>query len=145
MSSFTLLVPGEPRGKGRPRFVRKTGRAYTDAETVSAEEKVRGEWRDRGRPRLDGPLAMDVIAVMRRPQSHWSKRGGLTPAGQRNGFPCKTPDADNLLKLAQDALNEHGFGDDCQIVTASVIKAWQEPGQEPHLQIIVRELNGAAA
>lgn len=35
---LTFTVPGEPRGKGRPRF--SGGRAYTDSETRAYERKI---------------------------------------------------------------------------------------------------------
>lgn len=35
-------VPGKPLGKGRPRFSRASGRAFTPAKTVSYEGKARG-------------------------------------------------------------------------------------------------------
>lgn len=37
MVDFT--VPGEPRGKGRPRFS-KSGHTYTDSETRAYENKI---------------------------------------------------------------------------------------------------------
>lgn len=52
-----LVIPGEPRGKGRPRIVRlKNGRSgsYTPDKTVSYEELIRqrsGSSIQGGRPR----------------------------------------------------------------------------------------------
>lgn len=37
-------VPGEPRGKGRPRFT-KDGHAYTDSETRAYEKKIMAYYR----------------------------------------------------------------------------------------------------
>ena len=38
-----FVIPGEPRGKGRPRFS-KSGHAYTPSETVAYEKLVRACW-----------------------------------------------------------------------------------------------------
>ncbi|OXE37432.1 MAG: hypothetical protein CGW95_01595 [Phenylobacterium zucineum] len=37
--SYRFTIPGQPRGKGRPRFGR--GRTYTDAKTLAYEQTVR--------------------------------------------------------------------------------------------------------
>ncbi len=136
---FTITVPGEPRGKGRPRFSRRNGAAYTPADTVSAEEQIRGVWHRAGEPRLEGPLLIDVVAVFRRPANHWNRKGFLTAAGERQPFPCKTPDADNVLKLVEDALNAHAWADDKQIVVAHVSKRWATRHEEPHVQLTAQE------
>lgn len=41
MSEYSFIIPGEPRGKGRPRFVTygKIVRAYTPRETEQYEKK----------------------------------------------------------------------------------------------------------
>ena len=60
MTVVTFTVPGPPVGKGRPRFVRSTGRAYTDSQTVSAEQRIHVEWIECGRP---APSARDEQAL----------------------------------------------------------------------------------
>ena len=41
-AKFTVL--GEPKGKGRPRFIPKTGRAITPKDTVQYENLVKLEY-----------------------------------------------------------------------------------------------------
>ena len=126
-----------PTGKARPRFTRQ-GHAYTPAKTVHAENRIYLAWVEAGQPRLpDGPLQMTVIAAMERPAVHYRKDGSLSAAGTRATFPTRKPDADNLLKLAADALNGHAYRDDAQIVAATVLKDWTEHGEPPYLEIVV--------
>lgn len=44
---FTIL--GEPKGKGRPRFSRKTGTAITPKDTVNYETLVHMEYLEQSR------------------------------------------------------------------------------------------------
>lgn len=138
---FTLEVLGEPRGKGRPRFSRKTGRAYTDDQTSSAEGLVQHAWDQAGRPRLTGPLAMSVTAIMSRPQGHYLTGGDLNKQGRMAPWSCKVPDVDNFIKLAQDALNRLAFHDDSHIVTVNGTKRWAAADELPRMVIQVWCLN----
>lgn len=131
-----LTVAGEPRGKARPRFVRATGRAYTDKPTTDAEERIRLAWLAAGGVSLpDGPLVLHLIAVMERPAAHWKKSGELSAAGERSKWPTKKPDLDNLEKLVGDALQGHAMRDDSAIVHNVSWKRWTNAQEEPHLRI----------
>jgi Holliday junction resolvase RusA-like endonuclease len=80
----------------------------------------------RGRPLLEGPLAVRVIAMMPVPASWTNRAKDAALAGLT--FPAKKPDADNILKIL-DALNETVWEDDAQIVCALVVKKYAEnPG-----------------
>lgn len=149
-------LPGDPRGKGRPRFryvkpkdASRPGfvSVYTDAETVAYETalKWKGKAAMRGRPPLEGPLAVRVFAMMPIPKSWPNKRRDAALAGMV--FPTGKPDADNILKML-DALNtkadrsgEPGFRgvwlDDAQIVRSLVVK---EYGEHPGLIVEVYQL-----
>lgn len=124
----TLTIPGQPRGKERPRFVRATGRTYTPRRTVSAERAVQEAWVQAGRPRFpDGPLRMTVTLRLQRPQGHFrSDRVRLSAAGLRNPIPTKKPDLDNTLKLVADSLNGLAYRDDAQIAEAVVRREWAD-------------------
>ncbi len=121
--TITIELAGEPKGKGRPRFVRATGHAYTPAETRRYESALRSTAEiimGRAQP-LDGPLNVTVEALFPIPQS-WSRRqwdraiaGAVLPTGR--------PDVDNILKIL-DALNGVVWRDDKQIVTATIRKRY---------------------
>ncbi|MGE0575428.1 MAG: RusA family crossover junction endodeoxyribonuclease [Reyranella sp.] len=120
-------LPGEPRGKGRPRFSPRTGTAYTDAATRRFERALAGAAVKAmaGRGMIDGPLFVSVVARFGIPAS-WPK-WKRAEAAKGALLPTVTPDADNLLKTL-DALNGVVFADDKQIVTAIVRKEYGEPG-----------------
>lgn len=136
-----IRVPGKPTGKGRPRFVRATGRTYTDAQTVSAEQRVQAAWNAAGQPRLpDGPLAFELTIVIARPQTHYKRDGSLSATGERSAWPVRKPDCDNALKLTFDALNGCAYRDDVDIVHAWVVRRWAHPGEHEHTLIGLRPM-----
>ena len=127
---LTIRVPGEIRGKGRPRFRRQGNfvRTHPDPKTASAEIWVRACAIDQvGQPCLAGPLTLAVAITVPIPPS-WPKRkqkdalaGIVRPTGK--------PDADNTLKLLADALNKVVWQDDAQLVDVRVVKTYgAEPG-----------------
>ncbi|HEX9321792.1 MAG TPA: RusA family crossover junction endodeoxyribonuclease [Xanthobacteraceae bacterium] len=133
-----IELAGEPRGKGRPRFVRGTGVAFTPSATRKHEAALRyaAQQEMNGRPPFDTALVITVVATFAVPVS-WSKRkradalSGTLPH-------VKAPDCDNLLKCV-DALNGVTWIDDKQITRAVVIKQY---GERPSLRI---EISGAVS
>lgn len=134
MAAVVIELPGVPQGKGRPRFVRKTGHAFTPAKTRSYESLLQGAAIQamRGLRPLDGALNATVEAYFPVPAS-WSK-GKRAAALLGATRPTTKPDADNLLKVL-DALNAVVFHDDKQIVEASVSKRYSD---QPRLVVRVR-------
>lgn len=132
----TIRLAGVPVGKGRARFVRATGHAFTPEKTRNYESALRvaaGEAMI-GRTPIEGPLTVSVVAAFPVPAS-WSKK--KQQAALANLVrPTGKPDADNLLK-ALDALNQIVFRDDAQIVEARVSKMYSDI---PELIVIVRPL-----
>lgn len=128
-----IELPGEPIGKARPRFGK--GRVYTEAAT-KAYEKALG-WQAKiamkGRPPMDGPLAVTVLALMAIPESWTQKRIGLALAGKE--LPTGKPDTDNCVKAALDACNRIVWGDDAQIVDLAAYKRY---ATKPLLRIKVQ-------
>jgi Holliday junction resolvase RusA-like endonuclease len=132
-----VVVPGEPVAKGRPRFDRATGRAYTPAKTRSFEgalkyaaQQVMGE-----RPPLEGPLHLDMLVVLPIPQS-WSKKRQAEARGALL-WPTKKPDFDNFQK-GVDALNLVVWVDDGQIVKSTFEKRY---GDKPGMWVRVWPIN----
>jgi Holliday junction resolvase RusA-like endonuclease len=78
-----IRMDGRPIGKGRPRFVRATGRTYTPEKTARYEDRL--AWAAQGvmggRPLLDGPLSVTINAHMEIPASK-SKRWQAEALGQ---------------------------------------------------------------
>jgi len=119
-------VKGEPCAKGRPRLATIAGRArsFTPEKTRTREGIVASLAHDAmaGRPPMTGPLCMSVLAVMGIPKSWSKKKQAAALAGIEQ--PTKKPDASNILKLFEDAMNEVVFVDDCQIVESRIRKIY---------------------
>lgn len=125
---ITFTIPGDMRGKGRPRFTARGGfaRAYTDTKTENMEAWVKlcALERHPGMRPLDGPVALSMTINVAVPASWPKKRrahaldGTLRPIGK--------PDVDNCCKLVADALNGIAWRDDSQIVALTVHKRYAE-------------------
>jgi len=128
---IVITIPGEMRGKGRPKFSTRGGfaRAYTDAKTVSAENWIKCCAMDQARltAPLDGPLAVSMAISVAVPQS-WSKKKRADALAGRVR-PTGKPDVDNTVKLACDALNKIVWHDDSQITNLTVSKLYAEQAQ----------------
>ena len=123
--AFVVVVPGELRGKGRPRFPKGGGRPYTPAATEQQERTLGQEARAvfRGPP-LVGALALHITLRLLAPQS-WSKRkraaalaGEIRPTGK--------PDLDNVAKIVGDAWNKIVWVDDSQIAEVAIARHYAE-------------------
>lgn len=130
-------VPGEPRGKGRPRFS-SDGHAYTDSETRAYENKIIAYYRKQiGAFRWPDSafVCVDVVAVYPIPKSATKS----AVAGMQAGgiLPSRKPDIDNVLKVVLDALNGVAYKDDSRVVCVSARKVY---GVQPK-QVI--EMKGA--
>ena len=119
-----FFVPGQPVGKGRPRFA-KTGRPYTPKKTAEYESHV--EWTarkamwDNGRQTAtDAPCAVFIDAAYEVPLSYSKRRKAQCNAGEIT--PGK-PDIDNVQKAILDALNGVVYLDDKQVVLTMAAKA----------------------
>lgn len=115
----TIMIPGNPRGKGRPRFTRR-GYAYTDAETTAYEGRVKRIWKSENCFTFPkAPTKVVINAFFAVPVS-WSKKRREEAFGKP--FLGK-PDADNIAKILLDALNGGiAFHDDSQVDEIVVTK-----------------------
>lgn len=111
----TITVPFV-RGKGRPRFVRATGRAYTPDKTAEAMAAIRAAWLDATDEKAPSgtPVTVAIVAVRPLPKSR-PKR--IVREADVSGV-----DLDNLEKLCLDALNGVAWDDDRQVNNLSGIK-----------------------
>lgn len=140
-----IMLPGDPKGKGRPRSRIASSRGgrqfvavYTDAKTRSYEGMLRlaGAQAMRGQRPLDRALRVHVTATFSIPQSWSRKRQRDALAGIIR--PTGRPDCDNILKTI-DALNGVVWRDDSLICECLVKKQY---GDIPSLVIEVWEHTG---
>lgn len=140
-SPIIIRLSGEPKGKGRPRFSRGTGMAFTPAATRKYEAALRfaaQEAMGDAQP-LTEALTVTVTAALPIATS-WSK---VKQQRARDGLirPTKRPDVDNFAKTL-DGLNEVVFRDDSQIVELTVRKVYSD---KPELRIEVMPIGDGAA
>jgi Holliday junction resolvase RusA-like endonuclease len=127
VSAFTLVIAGQPEGKGRPKFGQ--GRVWTPKRTVLAETEVVRKWEEAGSPRLPDNVGLraDVTLYVVRPEGHFRKDRSLSSQGNRFSRPYATkPDLDNSIKLIFDALNKKAYRDDVRIVEVHIDRQWAD-------------------
>ena len=123
-----FTIPGQPVGKGRPKFARKGGfvRAYTPEKTASYENLVAMAAHDamKGKSLILGAADVTVRMYVSVPSS-WSKKKIIAAlAGEIR--PITKPDMDNVVKGIFDAMNGIVWKDDSQVTDCSVIKRYAE-------------------
>ena len=91
----TVVIPGRPKPKGRPRFTRQ-GHAYTPQNTRDAEKNVIDLFE------LACPLWEPTVEDVRLTVHAHFQYG-------------RVADLDNIVKLVQDALNGYAWEDDKQV------------------------------
>lgn len=137
--AIEFLVPGEPKGKGRPRAAKtpRGVRMYTPAATKTYEQAVKAaaEPAMAGRAPLTGPLELTLRVVMPVPASWSRKRKAAALAGLE--LPAKKPDLDNILKAICDGLNGTAWTDDALVVDAIARKRY---GAVPGVFVRVEQL-----
>ena len=114
--------------KARPRVLR-SGRSYSPAKTVRAEEAVRDAYRRTcaeayGHPCMAGahvPVHITIRTARPLPKSR--------PKSVESEPDTYKPDWDNLGKLVCDALNGVAYADDAQVTRAVVDKGPRKRGQ----------------
>ena len=120
---ISFSVPGEPKGKGRPRLGR-SGHTYTPHDTAAYENLVKVCFRDKFPEHI--PLDSDVAVKV----EIWAGYSMPKSASKKKQHemrlniihPLKKPDCDNIAKIICDALNGIAYHDDSQIYNLTVRK-----------------------
>ena len=141
MSEIRIVVPGNPVGKGRPRAfqtrgARRTIKMHTPEKTRAYEQAIAlaGKLAMQGREPLGGPVAMRLDIFMPIPAS-WSK-AKREAALLSSVMPISKPDASNVLKAVEDAMNGIAYIDDSQIIDVWVRKRYSH---EPRIELAVSQ------
>lgn len=138
-----FTVPGEPCGKGRPRFSRhgNTVVTMTPAKTAEYEKLVKLSYIS-GTKRYcfpkGVPLRIKITAHYLIPKSATKANKALMEANKMK--PVKVPDWDNIGKIICDSLNGLAYHDDAQIVEGSVTKKYAS-GTEPMVEVEISEVS----
>lgn len=138
MWSLDIELCGKPAGKGRPRFVRATGHAFTPANTRSYEANLKYAAQEAmaGQVPVVGPLRVRVEALFPIPISWSKKKQALALAGDI--WPTTKPDWENIAKML-DAFNQVVWVDDAQVVEGTILKVYSD---RPALRITISTVAG---
>lgn len=149
MEGLAFTIPGDPRGKGRPRatvFKGKDGvparaRLYPDSKTVSYENlvKIAAHAALAGRDPLDEALRIRVSVRMVPAASHSAKKRAAMLSGEI--MPTKLPDIDNVVKAVLDGCNKVAFRDDALIVSLIASKSYSAT---PGVDVVIEPMRRAS-
>ena len=133
-----FVIPGEPKGKGRPRFS-KVGayvKTYTPADTASYENLVKVLCMEQKKRFSDtAQIKMEILTYYGIPKA--------TPKYKREKMllgeirPIKKPDADNVAKIICDALNGVAYKDDTQVVDLHIKRYYSS---DPRVEVFMEEV-----
>jgi len=98
-----FVIEGKPKVKGRPRFTRN-GRAYTDAKTREAEQKIKDAYVESDGPIFTTPVSITVTL--------FNDRTEVTITELDCAFSTLKGDVDNYVKAILDGLHDVAFGND---------------------------------
>lgn len=123
---YEFEMPGEIKGKGRPRMNTYTGRAYTPTNTKNYEYCLRQYFvfkYPRFEP-IENRVKVTIIAYFDIPKSTSKKKEAEML--NDNISPTKKPDIDNITKIVLDAMNKFAFKDDTQVTKLIVEKHYSK-------------------
>jgi Holliday junction resolvase RusA-like endonuclease len=116
-------VYGQVRGQARPRTSFKNHIVYKRKEDREFENRIKEAYINAGGINFgDKPIKLTVITHRELPQSR--------PKRIESELDIFKPDASNILKAVEDALNGIAYNDDKQILDSRCIKANRERGSE---------------
>lgn len=122
VTTMTLWLPGDkPLTRKEPLLSK--GRPYPHPDTSKGLLAWWGLWAAQGRLHVEGPVILECSIRVERPKSHRTKANGLTSVGRKYPVPIGF-DVSNVIKLVEDALKGHAFGDDSLVVSLHGYKRW---------------------
>ena len=117
-----IVVEGTIRGKQRPRFNTKTGRAFTSNQTINYENWIKQCYIEESNKILQGQIRARIEIYYSVPKSYSKRKIEAIKYG--TDYPMKKPDCDNVVKIVLDSLNKIAYDDDKQVVELTVLKRW---------------------
>ena len=117
-----IVVEGTIRGKQRPRFNTKTGRAFTSNQTINYENWIKQCYIEQSNKLLQGAIRARIEIYYSVPKSYSKRKIEAIKYG--TDYPMKKPDCDNVVKIVLDSLNKIAYDDDKQVAELTVLKRW---------------------
>jgi Holliday junction resolvase RusA-like endonuclease len=120
----------DPIAKGRPRFNRLSGHAYTPAKTRGFENQLRAALR-RNHPvkPILGPIRVSLGFFINPPRRKVRE------------YPTCRPDLDNFQKAIMDAGNGILWADDSQIIRCDAAKYYDWTDRRGRIAVTIEEMN----
>lgn len=135
--AIRFTVPGEPKGKARPRIYSQGGKSHamTPQDTLSYESLVKWVFTNTMEARkLQGEIEAKIVAMYPIPKAMTKKNRQLIDEGKLH--PTKKPDLDNVAKIILDSLNKVAFDDDSQVTRLIVEKHFSD---NPRVEVTLIE------
>lgn len=128
MTLIRFTIPGVAHGKGRPRFSRKSGAAFTPAKTRNHEAFVKmlaveAMTNSKAWEPFETPVRLVVQIFCTIPPS-WNK--AKREAAKANIIRPGKPDIDNVIKSIGDAMNGVVYTDDNLIYRVEATKMFAD-------------------
>ena len=117
-----IVVEGTIRGKQRPQFKKKTGKAFTPNQTINYENWIKQCYIEQSNKLLQGAIRARIEIYYSVPKSYSKRKIEAIKDG--TDYPMKKPDCDNVVKIVLDSLNKIAYDDDKQVVELTVLKRW---------------------
>ena len=135
-------IPGEVKGKGRPRFARvgEFVKTYSDEQTVNYENWVKQCYvmeKQKQKITYVSKAYIEATINVYYPILKSVSRPKHLKMINKQIRPDKKPDADNIAKIILDALNGLAYDDDKQVVDLRVLK-WY--GEESKVVVSLMEI-----
>lgn len=137
--TLSIVIPGPPQGKGRPRIgkVGAHARMFTPAKTAAYEGLVslaaQQVMQAAGVAILNCPVSCHITAVMPIPVSWSQAKRRRAICGQEE--PTTKPDGDNIVKAIFDGFNGVLWRDDVLCTSHGLQKVY---GEQPGVYVTVR-------
>ena len=134
----TFKVDANPVGKQRARYVKRGNfvQTYTPEKTRTYETLIKDAAIEAmgSSEALQTPVSLYLYIRVPIPASATKKRLQAIASGEEK--PTKKPDASNILKSVEDAMNSVVYKDDSQIVNIHISKVYSSV---PGVDICVKE------
>lgn len=133
MTMIVFQVPGDivpwarAGGRGHVRFTPRPQRDFMAVIRQFATDAMNG------RPLIDGPCELTIVATWPWPKSMSNRKRGLPGAH----FKTTKPDAGNVAKIIEDSMNAIVWTDDARVSDTHISKRY---GDRPGLMVQVRAL-----
>ncbi len=133
-----FTIPGNPVGKGRPRFHRIGNyvQTYTPDATVAYENLIKLMYQQASKGYMfpEGtPLDMRLLIYYPIPKSVSKTKKAMMLSNQLR--PLKKPDSSNVCKAVEDALNKIAYHDDTQIVDTQIRRYYSD---NPRVDVVIQ-------